>query len=89
MKNDHLFSIFNRFGLFPQVFGQVNKCPILKLRETKKVLHVVACQIVFILFHGRDWQGRVFKVMKNDHFFMFLSVLVFFAKLLGRLLNGL
>ena len=29
MKNDHFFSIFSGFSLFPQVFGQVNKWPIL------------------------------------------------------------
>ena len=34
-----------------------------------RVLHLVACSIVLILFYGGDWQGGVFKVMKNDHFF--------------------
>ena len=30
--------------------------------------------IVFILFYDRDWDGRVFKLMKNDHFLVFLTV---------------
>ena len=34
-----------------------------------RVIHLVACSIVLILFYARDWQGGVFKVMKNDHFF--------------------
>ena len=29
---------------------------------------MVACaNNVFILFHGQDWQGRIFKIMKNDN----------------------
>ena len=48
MKNDHFFSIFSRFGLFPQVFSQVNELPILELHETVRVQHLVACPIVFI-----------------------------------------
>ena len=59
MKNKHFFSIFIRFGLFPQVFGKVNECYILKLHEMIRVLHAVACPIAFILFDGRYWQGRV------------------------------
>ena len=30
--------------------------------------------IVFILFCDRDWDGRVLKLMKNDHFLVFLAV---------------
>ena len=30
--------------------------------------HAVAFPIVFILLYDRDWQGGVFKVLKNDHF---------------------
>ena len=33
-----------------------------------RVLYMVACtNNVFILFHGQDWQGRIFKIMKNDN----------------------
>ena len=48
MKNDHFFSIFISFGLFPQVFGQFNDWPILKFHEMIKVLHAVAFSILFI-----------------------------------------
>ena len=36
-----------------------------------------------------DWQGGVFKVMKNDHFLVFLAVWLLFPKLIGRLSDGL
>ena len=52
MKNDQIFSIFSCFGLVPQVFGQVNNWFILEFHEMIRVVHVVACPIVFILFHG-------------------------------------
>ena len=68
MKNDHFFSIFNRFGLFPQVFEQFDDSPILKFHEMIKVLHVVAFSVLFVQFHGRNWQGGVFKFVENDHF---------------------
>ena len=53
MKND-IFSIFSRFGLFPQAFGQVNVWPIVKFYEIIRTVHFVACPIVFILFYDRD-----------------------------------
>ena len=59
------------FGLFPGVFGQVNEWPLSKLHEMIRVLLLVACPILFILFYEQDWQGGVFKVMKNDHFSCF------------------
>ena len=37
------------------------------------------------LFYERGWQGRVFKVMKNDNFSMFLAVWVLSPRVLGRL----
>ena len=39
-------------------------------------------QIVF--FYERGEQGGVFKVMKNDHFLLFLAVWVFSPKFLSR-----
>ena len=74
MKSDHFFSIFSRFGLFPQAFEQVNEWPISKLHEMIRVLHVVVFPIVFILFHDRNWQGGVFKVIRNDYFLVLLAV---------------
>ena len=56
-------------GTFPQVFGQVKEFLKLGLHKIIRVSHVVACSIVFILFYEQSWQGEVFKVMKNDHFF--------------------
>ena len=66
-------------GHFPQVYEQVNEWPILKLHETIRLLHVVACPVTSILFEDRDWQGEV---MKNDLFLVFLSVWVNFPKFL-------
>ena len=62
-----IFSAFSRLRHFPEVFGQVKKLLILQLHEMMRMLRIVACPIVFILFYGRDWQGGVFKLMKNDH----------------------
>ena len=58
--------------------------PILELYEAIRVLHIVACPLVFILFYERSCQGGVFKIMKNDHFLVFLSVWVLFPEVLGR-----
>ena len=33
-----------------------------------KVLHLFPRVVVFVLFYSRDWQGGVFKIMKNEHF---------------------
>ena len=30
-----------------------------------RVLHIVACPFIFILFDDPDWQGGVLKLMKN------------------------
>ena len=62
LKNDHIFSIFSRFRIFPQVFRHVNEWPILQLLEMITVLHVGACPIVFVWFYDRDWQGVVLKL---------------------------
>ena len=54
-----------------------------------RVSHVVACEIVFILFDDPDWQGGVLKLMKNDLLLVFLAVWVFFPKFFGRLMSSL
>ena len=84
MKDVHFFLFFYRFGLFPQVFGQVNEWPILESHKMISVLHAVACPIVFILFYGQDWQGGVFKIMKNDHFFSIISRFRLFRQVFGQ-----
>ena len=84
MKNDHFFSIFSRFGLFHQVFGQVNVQPILVVNKIIKVLHLFVCPIVFILFYGLDWQGGVFKIMKNDHFLNIFISFGLFLRVFGQ-----
>ena len=81
MKNDYFFIFLSVFVFFPQAFGLVNECHILNLHEVIRALHLVACWIVFLLFDDWDWQGGVFKVMKNDHFFSAFSP----PKLLGSL----
>ena len=57
---------------------------MLEVHKIIKVSHKVTRPIVFILFYDRDGQGGVFKVMKNDHFLIFLAVWVLLPKLLGR-----
>ena len=51
-----------------------------EVHEMIKVLHIVACANVFILFHGRDWLGGVLKLMKSDHFLVFLVLGVLVPK---------
>ena len=48
-----IISIFRYLGLFPQVFGQVKTWRMLKLHEIMGMSHIVACQIIFILFYHR------------------------------------
>ena len=84
MKNDNFLNIFISFELFSQVFGQVNEWSILKLHKIIRVLHAVACPVVFALFDDLDWQERVLQSMKNEHFLVFLAVLVLLRKFLGR-----
>ena len=47
-----------------------------KRQKIIRVLHTIACPIVFILFHKQSWQGIVVKTMKIDHFSVFLTVWV-------------
>ena len=51
--------------------------------------HAVAFSIVFILFYGQNWQGRVFRIMKNNHFLVLLAVWDIFPKFMSRLMSGL
>ena len=76
------FSIFSRLDPFLHVFGQMKEWLILHLYQMIRVPFLVACPIV--LFHDQNWQERVFKVMKNDHFLVFLVVWVLFPMFLGR-----
>ena len=48
-----------------------------------------AKSIAHILFDDQDWQGKVPQIMKNDHFLVFLGVLVLFLKFLGSIMSGL
>ena len=67
---------------------QVKDCFILKFREMIRVLHVLGCPIVFILFDDRGWQEGMFRVTKNNHFLVFLAVWILFPNFLGRLRRG-
>ena len=62
---------------------------MLELRKIIRVSHVVRWTIVFILFYEQSWQGGVFKIMKTDHFLVFLAVWVLFPKVLGWLRGDL
>ena len=48
------------------------------------MLHVVANPTVFILFYEQCWVRGVFKVIKNDHFLVFLTVRVLFPKFFAQ-----
>ena len=50
-----------------------------------RVLDLVTCLIVFVWFYNGDREEGVFKVMKNDHFLVLLSVWVLSPKFLCRL----
>ena len=56
---------------------------MLELYKIIKMSHIVSCPIVFPWFYEGAWQGGVFKIMKNDHFLVFLVVWVIFTKFLG------
>ena len=56
------------------MFGQVKEKFMLKLHEMIRVLHVVACPIIFILFDDPDWQRGVLKLTKNDNLLVFLAI---------------
>ena len=45
-------------------------------------LHVVPFPVIFIWFYDQDWQERVLKVMKNDHFLVALVVWALSPKVL-------
>ena len=83
-EKSSFFSVFGRWDHFPQVFRQVKKCLILYMHEMIRLQHLVACPNVLILFYGRDWQGGVFKIMKNDHFFSIFSSFVLFSQVFGQ-----
>ena len=80
------FSAFRRLGLLPQVFRQVKEHLILQLHEMIRVLHEVACPIVFFFFFmidiGREECSNLLNIII---FLVFLAVLVFFPKCFDRL----
>ena len=74
MKIDHFLVLLTVRVLFSKLLGWWRvSWLILELNETKKVLHVVAFPIVYVLVYHRDVQGGVFKVMKNNPFLVFLG----------------
>ena len=50
-------------GPFPQVSGQVMEWPMLELHKIIRMLHVVSCPIVFLLFYERGWQEEGEKML--------------------------
>ena len=62
---------------------------MLELHKIITVSHAVVFPIIFLLLCGRDWQGGVLKLMKNDHLLVYLAVWVLFPKFLGRLRSKL
>ena len=89
MKTDCFSSVFSPLGHFSQVFGQVKSWLIIELYKMMKASHVAPCPVAFLLFHKRGWLGGVFKVMKIDHYLVFLFAWIFFPKFLGTLRSNL
>ena len=50
-----------------------------------RVLHVGACQIILILCDDPNGLEGVLKLMKNDHFLVFLAVCVHSPEFLDKL----
>ena len=53
---------------------------MLQLHKIKRVSHVVAYPIVFILLYEQCYKAGVFKVMKIERFLVLLAVWVLFPK---------
>ena len=83
-KNLSLLSIFRRLGLFHQVFGQVKVWLMFDWYIIIRMSHVVACLTVFILFYEQGWEGGVFKLLKNNHFLLFLDAWILFSEFFGQ-----
>ena len=62
---------------------------MLELHKIMQVSNLVAFETVVILFYDQNCQGEVFKVVKNDHFLVFLAVWGLIPKFWGRLWSGL
>ena len=74
------FSAFSRLGLLPQVFMQVKEHLTLQLHEMIRMLHEVACPIVFIFFMidiGREECSNLWNIII---LLVFLTVLFFFPQ---------
>ena len=74
IKNDDIFSIFSRLAPYPQVFGKVNECLIVGLREIIRVPHVVTCPMCSNLLCDQGQQDGVLKPTAIYHFQVFLAV---------------
>ena len=57
---------------------------MLELHKMTRMSDVVVCPIVFISFYERRREGRVFKIMKNDHILVYLTVWVLSPTFFGR-----
>ena len=62
---------------------------MLELHKIMQVSNLVAFATVFILFYDQNWQQEVFKVIKKDHFLVFLAVWGLIPKFLGSLWSDL
>ena len=60
---------------------------MLELPKTIRVSHAVARPFILILFDEQDWQGGVFKFMKNDHFKKKFISFGLFLKFLDELMS--
>ena len=91
MKNDFLVFLAV-WIIFPKFLGRLKRA---LLHEMIRMLHDVACPVVFVWFYDRYWQGGLLKFMKNYHIFSFnyqiiiLAVCALSPKFLGRLMSSL
>ena len=84
LRKKRLLVFFNVWIHFPMFFMQVRVSLILQMHEMKRVLHAVACLIVFLLFHDRDWQGVLLKLYEKWSFVSIFCCLVPFPQVFGQ-----
>ena len=60
---------------------------MLEMHKIIRVLHIVVCPIVFLLFYEWGWQREVFIIMTK--FLVFLAVWILFPKFVDRLMSNL
>ena len=69
MKHDHFLVFLAYRIIFPEVLDKSGVAYVRTAENNNSVN--CSCVPIFFLIYERDWQGGVFKVMKNDHLLLF------------------